>query len=76
MAVKSSVRTPAKRVHVISRKNGWAVKLEGASRASRVYNKKESAVEGAKKMAPKGHDIVVHKKDGTIQKWEKAKAKK
>lgn len=76
MAEKHSIKEPAKRVHVISRKDGWAVKRESASRASKVYRTKESAKEGARKISPKGYDIVIHKKDGTIEKWEKAKSKR
>jgi len=65
--------SPAKRVHIISRESGWAVKKEGASRASRVYEKKETAIENAKRLQRTGHDVVVHKRDGSIQKWEKSK---
>ena len=63
----------AKRVHIISRDDGWAVKKEGASRASRIYENKEAAIENAKRLQRTGHDVVVHKKDGSIQKWEKSK---
>lgn len=72
MTKKSSTSTK-KRVHIISRKDGWAVKKEGTKRASKIYKKKDSAVKGAEKLKKSGHDVVVHKKDGTIQKWEKAK---
>ena len=65
-------KSASKRVHIISRDNGWAVKKEGASRASRIYENKETAVENAKKLRRTGHDVVVHKKDGSIQKWEKS----
>ena len=60
-------------MHIISRESGWAVKKEGASRASRVYEKKETAIENAKRLQRTGHDVVVHKRDGSIQKWEKSK---
>lgn len=68
-----SSRRGAGRLHVISRSSGWAVKKEGTSRAGKVYSNKDAAVKGAKSAATKGHDIIVHKKDGSIQKWEKAK---
>ena len=58
------------RVHVISRKDGWAVKKEGNVKASRLFEKKEAAVEGARKLS-KGHDVIIHKKDGSIQEWER-----
>ena len=71
MTKKSSISSRgSKRIHVTSRSSGWAVKREGTSKAAKVYTKKSSAVRGAKKIASKGQDIVVHKRDGSIQKWE------
>lgn len=63
----------AQRVHVISRKDGWAVKKEGNTKASRLCDKKEAAVEVARKLS-KGRDVIVHKKDGSIQKWERSES--
>lgn len=73
MAKISSKRNGNKRVHIISRKDGWAIKKEGKARASKIYDNKNSAVSSAKKLREKGHDVIVHKKDGSIQKWEKSK---
>jgi len=73
MAEKSK---PVQRVHVTSRTKGWAVKKQGLSKASRVYPTKDSAVTSAKKYRSQGLDIVIHKKDGTIEKWEKAKKRR
>lgn len=61
------------RVHIISREQGWAIKKEGLSRATSVYGKKDSAISGAKKLRRQGHDIVIHKRDGSIERWEKAR---
>lgn len=61
------------RAHVVKRESGWAVKKEGAQRADRVYKTKEEAVKGAQKFKKSGSDVVIHKKDGSIQKWEKSK---
>lgn len=72
----SSKRKESKRVHIISRKAGWAIKKEGKTRASKIYNNKNSAVLSARKLKEKGHDVIVHKKDGSIQKWEKSKKQK
>jgi uncharacterized protein YdaT len=70
----ASVSPKNQRVHVISRKDGWAVKKEGNTKASKVFDRKEAAVEGAKKLS-KGHsDVIVHKKDGSIQRWERAES--
>lgn len=71
MAKKKS-STKKSRVHVISRDKGWAVKKEGASRATKIYKEKKTAVKKAVKSAKKkGGDVVVHKRDGSIQKWIK-----
>jgi len=68
------VRTSnSKRVHIISRKQDWAVKKEGTSRASKIYSNKYTAIKSAEKLRSTGHDVVVHKKDGTIQEWKKSK---
>lgn len=64
----------SKRAHIISRDNGWAIKKEGASKASKIYGDKNSAVKDSEKLRNKGHDVIIHKKDGTIQDWKKSKA--
>lgn len=64
--------TNNKKIHVISRNGEWAVKSEGASRASKVYKTKDAAVSGATESS-KGRDIVIHKRDGSIDKWKKSK---
>jgi phosphoglucomutase len=60
------------RVHIIKRETGWAVKREGAQKASRVFGTKNDAKINTESYREKGHDIIVHKKDGTIEKWLKA----
>jgi hypothetical protein len=47
------------------------VKKEGSSRASKIYSTKDAAVRGAKKTS-KGQDVIVHKRDGSIEKWYRA----
>ena len=61
------------RTHVVKRDTGWAVKKEGAQKASKVYETKKEAVKGAEKHKESGSDIIIHKRDGSIQKWEKSK---
>lgn len=68
-----SEKDTSKRVHIISRKDAWAIKKQGASRASKIYQRKETAIQEARKMCKEGYDVIVHKKDGSIQKWEKSK---
>lgn len=72
MAKKQST---SKRTHVVKRDSGWAVKKEGSQRATKVYKTKEQAVKGAEKSRKSGNDVVIHKKDGSIQQWKKSKGK-
>lgn len=65
----------SKRTHVVKRDSGWAVKKEGAQRASKIHKTKDEAVKDARRNKKSGSDVVIHKKDGSIQKWEKSKKK-
>jgi len=76
MSKISSKKKGSKRVHIISRKDGWAIKKEGKTRASKIYDNKNSAVSSARRLREKGHDVIVHKKDGSIQMWEKSEKQK
>lgn len=58
--------TNSGRVHVVPSKDGWSVKKEGAKRSSVVTSTKEGAIKAAKNVKSVER-IVVHKKDGTIQ---------
>ncbi len=60
------------RVHVVPSKDGWAVKKEGAVRASVLSSTKAGAVKAANNIKSVDR-IVVHKKDGTIQSNTKKK---
>lgn len=74
---KSSTKSgSSRRAHIISRDDGWAIKLEGNTKATKIYQNKDSAIKGAKKLVEQGHDVIVHKKDGSIQAWEKGKKDK
>lgn len=64
-SVVSSVR-----FHIIKREEGWAVKKQGAQRAFKVYPTKKEAQIFTKKFLREGHDIVIHKDDGTIESWK------
>jgi hypothetical protein len=75
MTISTSAKTRSRtikkrRVHIIKREDGWAIKKMGASRASRVYGSKEEAVRGGQALRRSGHDLVIHNSDGSIQKWE------
>ena len=73
MSDRKQVAKSGKRVHIISRDKGWAIKKEGLSRASQIRRNKEAAIKSAKKLKRRGFDIVVHRKDGSIERWEKSK---
>ena len=56
--------------HVIKKKSSWAVLKHMASRASKIYDSKAEAVKNARKLKSSGYDIIIHKKDGSVEKWE------
>jgi uncharacterized protein YdaT len=61
-----------KRIHVIPQNDKWAVKSEGSSKAARVLPKKDAAISQAKRIAKhSSKDVVVHRKDVTIERWHK-----
>lgn len=64
---------PVQRTHIVKRGSGWAVKKEGAQRAIKIYDTKDKAIDGAQKEKKSGSDLIIHKKDGSIEKWQKAK---
>lgn len=60
------------RVHIIKRSEGWVIRKEGAERASRKYSTKEEAIDSARLYRLKGYDVVVHRADGTVERWLKS----
>lgn len=60
------------RIHVVPSKSGWSVKKEGAKRSTAVRPTKEGAVKLAKQVKSADR-VIIHKKDGTIQKNTKKK---
>jgi hypothetical protein len=57
------------RQHVYPRRSGkWAVRRSGASRASRLFEKKDDAVAYARRMAQKeGSVVYLHRNDGGVR---------
>jgi hypothetical protein len=53
-----------KRIHIIPRSNKWALKKEGL-RVSKIFPEKQTAIDKAKSYPE--YEIIVHKKDGTVQ---------
>lgn len=69
---RKAASTNSRRVHVVPSKNGWAVKKEGTKRATVVKSTKKGALKAANNIKS-AERVVVHKKDGTIQKITKIK---
>ena len=65
-----------KRKHIVKRDSGWAIKQEGTTRAAKVYPSKEEAVKAAQEYREQGYEIIIHKNDGSIEKWLKSKTRK
>lgn len=60
------------RTHIIKRGDGWAVKKQGAAKASRVFPTQDAAIKSAKNMKS-ASEIVIHRRDGSIRNWIKEK---
>ena len=57
-----------KDIHVVPHEDGWATRKEGSQRAGGVYDTKAQAVGEARGQAKRERvEVVIHKKDGTIQ---------
>ncbi|UZW58922.1 DUF2188 domain-containing protein [Lysobacter enzymogenes] len=55
-------------IHVVPHPDGWAVKREGAERASSVHERKADAGEAGRDLARKDEvELVIHRRDGRIQ---------
>lgn len=68
MSVKTTIEK-SQRTHILKRKSNWAIKKEGAKRASKLYKSKDEAIKAAKKSREDGVILVIHKSDGSIQQW-------
>jgi hypothetical protein len=56
-----------KTIHVVPYKGSWAIKREGADRASKITDTKSEAIEVAREMAWRSNDeVIVHDKKGKI----------
>lgn len=54
--------------HVVPHEEGWAVKKNGAERASSLHATKDEAIERGRELArPAAGQLIVHRQDGTIQ---------
>jgi len=69
--LKRSAFTDRKRIHVVSRGSGWALKMEGSQKAFKIFRTKEGATKAAKSYVTKhlASAVVIHKIDGTISRY-------
>lgn len=57
-----------KNQHVVPHTNGWAVKSEGASRATEVFSTQQEAIARAREIAQNQRsELLIHGKDGQIR---------
>lgn len=57
-----------KDIHVVPHKDGWATKKEGTTRAGSVHDTKVDALKQGRDQAKREQvELVIHRKDGTIQ---------
>lgn len=61
-----------KSTHVVPNPNGgWSVKSEGATRASKLFDNQQDAINYARNISKaKRAEFVIHKQDGTIRSKE------
>jgi adenine/guanine phosphoribosyltransferase-like PRPP-binding protein len=65
------IRRNKKTWHVIPEAGNWVVMRGGARRATRILSDQAAAVELARSLAKEaGGEVVVHRKDGTMQEHE------
>lgn len=58
----------SKNQHVVPHPGGWAVKGEGNSRATKVYDRQSDAIDHARGISQKEHsELLVHGRDGQIR---------
>lgn len=57
-----------KDIHVVPHQDGWATRREGSERAGGVYPTKDKALDQGRQQAQREKvELVIHRKDGTIQ---------
>ncbi|MBN8820825.1 MAG: DUF2188 domain-containing protein [Spirosoma sp.] len=57
----------SKNIHITPREKGWAVKIEGNQKASKVLPTQQEAIEAGRQKAKDNHsELLIHSKDGKI----------
>lgn len=55
-------------IHVVPHDDGWATQKEGASRAGRVADTQQEAIDIAREQAKRENvEVVIHRRDGSIR---------
>jgi hypothetical protein len=63
-----SKSTKGNNQHVVPHPDGWAVKSEGATKATRVTKTQQESTDKAKEIAKnQGSEVIIHGKDGKIR---------
>ena len=58
----------SKNQHVVPHPDGWAVKGEGNSRATRVYDTQREAIDHGRGIAERQHsELLIHNREGQIR---------
>lgn len=73
-----SVVSERRSVHVIPQKGRWGVVKEGETlKTYGIFSSKQDAITHARDIARRGDRkaVIVHRRDGTIEKWEEASNK-
>ena len=66
--LRSASATKTGRYHVVQSTDGWAVKREGAKRASKIYRTKAEAIRDVKSFSDYKGVLILHKRDGSFSK--------
>jgi hypothetical protein len=57
-----------KHQHVVPHEDGWAIKGEGNTRYTEVFDRQSDAIDRAKEIARNYNaDVIIHRADGTIR---------
>ena len=67
-AVTTKRRPEGENLHVVPRNEGWAVRVEGRTRATSIHRSQSEAIEAARKLAKEAAtQLVIHRRDGRIR---------
>lgn len=66
--LRSASATNTGRYHIVQSTDGWAVKKEGAKRASKIYRTKSEAIRDVKSYPDYKGVLILHRRDGSFSK--------